>query len=102
MTEILLLCGVKERTGATEGLNWQEGADDGRMMNKYPAEEYFGYVLAAASKPVVLQFFENIHLNVKISLWAIQHLLVVQMHSSRFMAIGVDGDIQDFVYICHS
>lgn len=99
MTERLPLCGVKERTGATEGLNWQEGADDGKMMNKYPAEQYCGCLLTAASKPVVLHFFESIHFNIKISLWAIQHFLAIQLCSSRFMAVGVDGDI---LYICHS
>lgn len=99
VTGRLPLCGVKERTGATEGLNWQEGADDGKMMNKYPAEQYCGCLLTAASKPVVLHFFESIHFNIKISLWAIQHFLAVQLCSSRFMSVGVDGDI---LYICHS
>ena len=54
------LCGVKERAEAAGGLTWQEGMDDGKRMNRYPAGEQCGYRLTAASKPVVMEYpFEH-------------------------------------------
>lgn len=55
---------------------WREKTLTERMMNKYPAKEYCGCVLTAASKPVVLQFFERVYFNIRMSLWAIQHSAV--------------------------
>lgn len=51
MAERLPSCGMKDRRGATEGLNWQEGADDGKMMNKYAAEEYCNIVAMCSLLP---------------------------------------------------